>query len=193
LAFFSNFLFLLLAPFFAGLLYYVYLQSEKNKRALVIVRSMITLLAFILFFIALWRWSGYSVIENFIIARGENQGAVINNFSSMGTYLTFLIMNVLSFGFALGIVNLLFFIKNRKDFFIKSRPELWIGFTYVAFLLMIGVFQGELARLWMFVVPFFLPALARGVARISQRQFSTVLSLLFLQIVLVQILFYTYW
>lgn len=190
---FSNFLFLLLAPFFLGMLLHVWLKNEKKERAIIALRASISFLAFVLFFIFLWQWSGFSIIENFIAAKGANQEAVISNFQSIGIYFTFMIMNILAFGFSLGIVNLLLFIKHKKDIFKTNRPELWFGFAYVAFLLLLGIFQSELARLWMFMVPFFLFLLAEIIEKFTKRQFSAVLSLLFLQIVLIQALFYTYW
>ena len=132
-------------------------------------------------------------MENFIISREALKGLVPSNFESFGLYFTFFIMNVLVFSISIGIVNTLLFIKNKKEIFVKNKPELWIGFALFAFLCLVGVFQGELTRLWMFVVPFFLFPLSVIIEKITNRQFNTILSLLFLQSVVLQILFYTYW
>ena len=192
-ALFSNYIFLLLAPFFLMIFWYILVRSAKSERSGLFLRIGVAGLSFVLFFVTLWVWSGYSVVENFMVARGANQEAVISSFESIGIYFTFVIINILAFTFALGITNVMVFIRNRKDIFIKNRPELWIGSVYLLFFLSIGVFQGELARLWMFLIPFFLPPLAVVVKKISNRQFNALLSLLFLQIVVTQILFYTYW
>lgn len=189
----SNFLFLLTAPVFLIIFLYVLAKKNKADRILVYFRLFISLLAFVMFFIVLYQWADYSIIENFVVARGANREVVISNFTSLGTYLLFMAMNILSFSLALGIMNVLIFIKSKKEIFARARPELWLGFAYVLFLLVVGVFQGELARLWMFVVPFFLFPLSVVVQKLSHRQFNVFLSLLFLQIVLIQILFYTYW
>lgn len=193
IALFSNFLFLILAPVFFGMFIYILLKNDTHRRAWSVFNLAVSFLSFVLFFVFLWQWAGYSIIENFIVARGFNQEAVISNWQSIGVYLTFLIMNVLSFGFALGVINLLIIFKDKYNFFIKNKPELWLGFSYILFLLLIGVFQGEVERLWMFVVPFFLFPLGASLTKISEKKFSLILSLLFLQIIFIQVLFYTYW
>lgn len=189
-ALFSNFLFLLLAPVFLGLIYYLWL---KNNKINILLNLLTSFLSFVLFFIILWHWSGYSIVENFMVSREANQEAVNSNFQSLSIYFIFLIMNILSFGFSLGVANLLIIFQNIRSYFVKNRPELWIGFGYVLFLFLIGIFQGELARLWMFVVPFFLFSIGKNLEKNSDKSFSLLLSLLFLQIIFVQILFYTYW
>ncbi|MDP2684188.1 MAG: hypothetical protein Q8P20_03960 [bacterium] len=193
IAFFSNYLFLLLAPFLLVLVVYLWKKFDKINRNKLILRVFISFLSFVLFFVSLWLWSGYSIIENFFISHAANSELVISNFDSILIYFTFFVMNILAFGIALGIANINLFINNKKEIFIKSKPELWIGFVFILYLCLIGVFQGELTRLWMFVVPFFLFPLSIIVKKISNRQFNTLLSLLFLQIVVIQILFYTYW
>jgi uncharacterized membrane protein YhaH (DUF805 family) len=132
-------------------------------------------------------------VENFQASHAANQEAVISNFGSVGIYFTFVVMNILTFSLALGIANLSVMTKKWHELWQRNRPELYFGFAYVAFLLAVGVFQGEIERLWMFVVPFFLPAIAKATEKISHRQFSSLISLLFFQIVIIQILFYTYW
>jgi len=42
-------------------------------------------------------------------------------------------MNILAFGLALGIINVFFFVKNKKEILIIDKPELWIGFAFVLF------------------------------------------------------------
>ena len=193
IALFSNFLFLLLAPVFLSIFIYVWLKNDTQKRARSVFNLAVSFLSFVLFFVFLWRWSGYSIIENFIVSRGANQEIVISNWQSVWVYFIFIIMNLLSFGISLGVANGLIIFKDKNNFFIKNKPELWLGFAYVLFLLSVGVFQGELERLWMFVVPFFLFPLGKSLEKISERKFSLILSLLFLQIIFIQVLFYTYW
>lgn len=193
IALLSNFLFLLLAPIFLAMFIYVWQKSEMQKRAAVVVNLIISFLSFVLFFVFLWQWTDYSIIENFLVAKAASKEAVMSNFQSAAIYAIFFIMNILDFGFALGIVNLLSVMQSKKEIFLRNRPELWLGFAYVLFLVVIGVFQGELLRLWMFVVPFFLFSFGVFVEKISERKFSLVLSLLFLQIIFTQVLFYTYW
>ena len=100
-ALFSNYLFLLLTPFFLAVAWYFWIKFGYNDRHKLILRILISFSSFLLFFGLLWLWSGYSIIENFIISRSANSEIVISNFESIGSYFTFVIMNILAFGISL--------------------------------------------------------------------------------------------
>ncbi len=192
LSLFSNFLFLLLAPVF---LYFIYLyyQNKDVKKEELIKRVFTTVAVFILFYVFLYLWSGFSIIENFQSSLAGNQGAVQSNFESLKIYFTYFSINIVDFFVSIGIATTVLFFSKLKLFYSDRGSIINTGFVFLLFLLLIGVFQGELMRLWMFVIPFFLFPIARMVKSLSSRQLGLFLSLLWFQSVVLQILFYTYW
>lgn len=155
-------------------------------------RIVVSAAGFLAFFAFLYFWSGYSIVENFFAARGANQEAVRSNFESLGMYLTYFVMNFVALGVYLGIPNVIILVRNIKRFFTEKKEAL-MPFIMLAFFLLIGVFQGEVGRLWLYWLPLFVIPLGYSVQKYRESQFTAVLSLLFFQIIILQVLFYTYW
>lgn len=191
LALFSNFLFLLLGPFFVWLVWYSLKTSTNRLKTLLGIPYSI--LAFILFFVIIERWSGYSIIDNFFIARLANQSAVRSNFESVGKYFIYLFMSLTDFALYLGIPFLYLFFTDTIGSWKKSALWFKVGVAVMAFFLILGVFQGETARLWLFLTPFFVLGNPYLWNREKESEFNAFLVLILFQIIVTQTLFYTYW
>ncbi|OGH69724.1 MAG: hypothetical protein A2754_03590 [Candidatus Magasanikbacteria bacterium RIFCSPHIGHO2_01_FULL_47_8] len=190
-ALFSNYLFLLLGPFFVWLIWYsLKISANRLKTLLGILYSI---LAFTLFFVLLERWSGYSIIDNFFVARLANQSAVRSNFESVGKYFVYLFMSLTDFALYLGIPFLCLFFTDTVGSWKKSALWFKVGVAIMAFFLIIGVFQGETARLWLFLTPFFVLGNPYLYNREKESEFNAFLAITVFQIIVIQTLFFTYW
>lgn len=203
-----NFTFLLLAPFFgvlaAMLLCTMYSNSDsrifrflprlthKIQMKHFGTRVAVSVFGFVLFFILLYAWSGYSILENFAEARIVNQGVVRSNFESVSVYFTYIIMNMLAFSIYLGIPVVYMLGRNFQRLFAEKKESL-LGFILLAFFLGIGVFQGEVGRLWLFWMPIFVLPLGFLAGRESPSRIHALVATLVFQIVSIQMLLYTYW
>ena len=190
-ALFTNFLFLLLAPFFLFLVWFFLVRADGNRK-LVATRIMISLAAFLLFFLVIWYWSGYSIVENFFIARGYGQEAVGSNFESVGMYFIYVLMNIVNFLIYLGLPSLLIFFKGLPATFKESNLLFKGGVWILLFFLVIGIFQANVERLWLFILPFFVVFKNKLLKEEHQRLFNPHLALTFFQIVVTQAMFYTF-
>lgn len=192
-ALFSNFLFLLLAPFFLFLFVYL-LKTAKSKkdRWLIAGRVGLTFLSFVLFFVAIWSWSGYSIIDNFWAARAAEDNWVESNFVSFSKYFIYLSMNISSFFIFLGLPFIYLLFKNAGRKIVTKSFWTMAGSGLLVFLLFMGIFQGEVERIWLFLVPFALFFLDADYAE-KDEAVPALASLLFFQTIIFQTLFYTYW
>ena len=190
---FSNFLFLLLAPFFLFSLIHLS-KNSTSKKLSVVAHAGVSLLVMIVFFAILRYIYDYSIIDNFFLARMINTGLVESNFLSLGTFLTYMFMNIVAFLVYLGVPSgIAFFSELGYNFKMRSFWGL-SGAGILLFFLVIGIFQGEVERIWLFLVPFFVISNARLFAgEQNNKQLNAVLSLLFFQIIVFQVMFYTYW
>lgn len=190
---FSNYLFLLLVPFFLILLVYLINIAGSNKERLVIlVRSSLTFFSLLLFFVVIWRVSGYSIVDNFLNARIINSSVVESNFVSLPKFFIYLSMNISSFLIFLGLPIIYWLSCNFRK--IWAQKYFWsiVGFCLLLFFLLLGIFQGEVERIWLFMVPFILFVFPRN-EDIDTKKISVIITLLFFQIILFQTFFYTYW
>lgn len=193
LALFQNFLFLLLSPFFLFLFLYQFFSADHIGRKAILLRGVASVLGFVAFFIFLKFFTGYSIIENFSVANQVNAEWVESNFKSVPTYLIYLLMNILTFGFYFGLANICLLAPRLKYFFTRKNLILAAGFAAVIFFLLIGIFQGEVERIWLFVTPLFILPVAHSLENFEDTNFSAFLTLIFFQIIVIQTLFYTYW
>ncbi|MBI2989752.1 MAG: hypothetical protein HYY51_00995 [Candidatus Magasanikbacteria bacterium] len=196
-ALFSNFLFLLVAPVFLYMLWHIWQKHYKNNPTRSAydfsLNLSLGLVFFLSFFAFLYVSTGYSILENFLAARGANSETVQSNFSSLGIYVVFFLMNILAFAIAMGIAHISGFFQRFRDKNKTARHYHYIGYVFVLFLLAIGIFQGEVGRLWLFVFPLFLPVLSSMIKQESETKSASLLCLLIFQSFAFQILFYTYW
>lgn len=185
-----NFLFLLFAPVFLFFLVYLFRGADFDERRWIAGRALWSMAGLALFFASLYYLTGYSILENFFAANNFQHEVVQSNFVSLWIYFLYLIMNVVSFGIYLGLPNVVLLFGKIKNFISEFQPAA-LGFYMIAFLLLIGVFQGETERIWLFLTPLFILPISQVIAAESRK--SAVISLLFFQIIITQILFYTYW
>src|SRR3989344_5309376 len=183
--------FLFLAQFFLFLVWFFLVRADGNRK-LVATRIMISLAAFLLFFLVIWYWSGYSIVENFFIARGYGQEAVGSNFESVGMYFIYVLMNIVNFLIYLGLPSLLIFFKGLPATFKESNLLFKGGVWILLFFLVIGIFQANVERLWLFILPFFVDFKNKLLKEEHQRLFNPHLALTFFQIVVTQAMFYTF-
>jgi hypothetical protein len=190
-----NYLFLLLGPMFVLMFFYVYKKSYKSKRSQVVSRAIWTTIFFISSFFLLYKITGYSIWENFFVAKKANQASVDSNFESLFIFVRYIFMNIFAFVFYLGVPLVVLLSKKLKKIeFIKSNPVNYTAVITLATFLFVGEFQGEVERIWMFAIPLFIPMFVRSIKFLDRPvYFSCVLSLLFLQIIITNIMFYTYW
>lgn len=188
-ALFTNFLFLLLGPFFIFLAWRAIISQDRTKALL---RIFISLMLFLLFFLAVWQWSGYSVIDNFFAARLANQAAVKSNFESIHMYFLYVFMNITSFLIYLGLPLLFIFFRGFPATFKESNALFKSGLWILLLFLAVGIFQGNVERLWLFILPFFLVFKNKLFEEEYQHLFNPYLALTLFQVVITQVLFYTF-
>lgn len=191
IALFMNFLFLLTAPLFVYFLYSAYAKAASIKK--ILAYPIFSLLGFTVFFLILFYATGYSIIENFNTARSMQALSIGNsNFDSVGLYLTYAFMNISAFFVYLGVPNLIVLIKKHSSLRQVCQMGL-VGFPTVALFVLIGIFQGEVERIWLFITPLFILPLVFIITNYFQKQYAAILALLFFQSIIIQILFYTYY
>lgn len=187
-----NFLFLLLGPFFIFLCWQSFRGPTPPRIVRVGSRVLLSLAAFIAFFVFLKIWSNYSIIDNFFSASVANQHAVRSNFESVSIYLLYLVMNLASFLIYFGLPFVYIFFSGLPGTFKNSNLLFKSGVAVLIFFLAAGVFQGNVERLWLFILPFF-PIFANKLFKEEyQSLFAPYLALTFFQILVVQIIFYTF-
>lgn len=192
-ALFCNFLFLLLVPFFIFLGWLSFSNSTISERIKILFRILLSLLTFSLFFIFIYKWSGYSIIDNFFTARVGNQKAVDSNFGSVAIYFLYFFINLISFLVYLGLPLVYLFFSDWRKSFKNSSILFKSGVFILGLFLIVGVFQGNTERLWLFVLPFF-PIFANKLFKEEyQSLFNPFLAITFFQIMLTQIIFYTFY
>ena len=191
-ALFLNFLFLLLLPLFLVLLVVAHRKDRVPWRPL-LARTAAGLLSFLLLFTVLYLGTGYSIVRNFFAASAAQDEASQSNFESLSVYATYLLMNLISFSVYLGIPSLLLIAGQTREFLRRRAVMESLGIIMVALFSLIGVFQGEIERIWLFLTPLFILPLVHAVKDYRTPHFNAFLSLLFFQIVIMQVLFYTYW
>ncbi|KKS96850.1 hypothetical protein A3B05_01090 [Candidatus Giovannonibacteria bacterium RIFCSPLOWO2_01_FULL_43_160] len=192
MALLTNFLFLLLAPFFLFLAWHVTQKAVAVGRSKALLRVFISLALFFLFFFSLWQWSGYSIVDNFFAALAANQGAVRSNFESIPVYFLYIFMNIVNFLIYLGLPLFFVFLKGLPATFKNGNLLFKSGLWILLFFLAVGVFQANVERLWLFIVPFFMVFKNKLFNEECRPLFHPFLSLMLFQIVVTQILFYTF-
>lgn len=194
LALMQNFLFLLFAPLFLLLFCYEYDRAPAKERPAVCARALLSLLGFLGVFLLLIAATGYSIMENFFVARAVNISWVGSNFASLGAYFIYLLLNLLAFSLGLGITNFIRLFGSFRRFLRERNPFALSAFGMTVFFLCIGVFQGEVERIWLFLLPLYILPLALAV---RQEEGATAhlssIALSIAQIVVLQTIFYTYW
>lgn len=184
-----NFLFLFFALVFAFFFWHLWRGTEAEDTKTLMLRGLWSLTGFLGFAALLELGAGYSFVENFFLASAVHHGVMNASASSAFTYLAFALINLFAFFFYLGIPHcILLYRHGMKRILASENRVMSLGFFLVFFFVLTGLFQGEVERLWLFVVPLFVAALAR-----TRANTSALVSLLVFQAVVVQVLFYTYW
>lgn len=192
LALFSNFLFLLLVPFFAFLLWQaVSEKTETRARILVFLRALSSAAAVALIFFALLKGFGYSIAENFFVSRALNSEAV-GAYYTFSSFFIFLFINILDFLFYFGLPLVILFFKGLPETFRGSSPVFKAGVTLAVLLLTLPLFQGNIGRLWLFILPIFMLFQNKLFKEEHQSLFPPFAALTAFQIMVTQIVFYTF-
>ncbi|KKT57885.1 MAG: hypothetical protein UW81_C0004G0058 [Candidatus Giovannonibacteria bacterium GW2011_GWC2_44_9] len=192
LALFSNFIFLLLGPFFLFWAWLSLKQAVVADRIKIVLRILFALAVFILFFFAIKQWSDYSIIDNFFSARLANSEAVKSNFESAQIYFLYVFMNIVNFLIYFGLPLVYVFFQGWPTTFKESNILFKSGVLILLFFLAVGVFQANVERLWLFILPFFLMFPNKLFKEENQSLFNPFLFLMLFQIVVTQVLFYTF-
>lgn len=187
-AFFSNFLLVLLGPLFLYLFYLAWINRGKKA----VFSLTVSILGFILFFVIINFFTGYSIINNFFVAQKAQNHAVESNFSSLWIYLTYFIMNITAFVIYLGLPNLIIFFIQKTKRLIYSQIN-HFGIYLVLFFSFIGIFQGETERIWLFLTPLFLIPIIDRINNYDVKTTQALSALLVFQVIIIHTLFYTYW
>jgi hypothetical protein len=141
--------------------------------------------------------TGYSIIDNFFVANSANKEIVRSNFESLEVYLVYFLMNIFAFTFYLGLPSLyLLFSKLFRPCLYPIPYTLYpmlLGPAMVLLFSIIGIFQGEVERIWLFLAPLFITIFSYNPKKIIDKDFSVLILCLAWQIIIMQILFYTYW
>lgn len=192
LALFSNFLFLLLVPFFAFLLWQaVSERTETRERVFVLLRALSSAAVVALFFFALEKGFGYSITDNFLVSRVFNSDAV-GAYYALSFFFVFLFINITDFLFHAGLPLAIIFFKGLPATFTESSPVFKAGVALAALLLTLPLFQGNIGRLWLFILPIFMVCATRLFRDEEPSLLGPFVALTAFQIALTQIVFYTF-
>jgi hypothetical protein len=178
---------------------YSYLKNRNFKKTAfeMLILGGVPILIFLLIKITV----GYDIVNNFNVARGligvqfSNLG-IKTNYASPGYYVLYQLMSIIPFLVYLSwpvILNYIKAIRGRMRVIFNDPQKILVvlGWAFLPVLLFAGIFMGETERLWIFLMPFFvLPAATKIM---SDEDRLAVFMLLFLQIVTIQIAFFTYW
>ena len=192
-ALFCNYLFVLLAPFFVIFLIIELRSAAEAMKRRVAIRIAASGFTFALSFALLRVFLHYSLIGNFFAGYEFYKSFAINNFESVGIYLSFVLLNLIPFIWHLGMPTVFYLVRDAKRTFIASNWWFKAGVIMWFCFVFIGLFQGEVERIWLFLMPFFLMYRSPLYTEANPEEFNAALSLIFFQIMIVQILFYTYW
>lgn len=187
-----NFLFLTLGLVFLFFGGYLWSRSDQVRRTVILRGALWSLAGFIAPFLFLHWWTGYSAIENFLVANSIQHTVVIGTSSSLLVYILFAFINIFSFSFYLGIPNIFLLTKTGIRGLSENRFLIVLGFLMVTLFTLSGFFQGEVERIWLFLYPLFVVILNQVIQKIKINT-TPILFLLVFQIIITQTLFFTYW
>ena len=184
-------------PFGAVFIYFL-LRLTRGPEGLawetLLARAGATIGGFVAFHILLSQFTGYSMIENFRAAQEVHFTIVDAGAQSLGAYLLFAVMNVTAALIYLGIINNVLFARLLKKHG-WSRLGLDLagtGYLMIALLVLTGLYQAEVERIWLFVTPLFVPAIIKNL-QVTRLPHGIAVALLTLQILVMETLFYTFW
>ncbi len=190
---FSNFLFLLLGPLFI----FLAIQSlwripatERNKR---LSRVGLSAVVMLLFFVLLHAWSGYSLWQNFVAAKAANNIAVQSNFVSVVHFFLYAFITLSDFFIYLGPPLAYLIVRHGRKLWSQGPGFIKLGAVMTAYLSLVGVFQGETGRLWLFMTPFYALAGTSLLGEADKKIRSAFLACSFAYLIIIETLFYTYW
>ena len=193
IALLMHFLFLLFGIVFLSFLVYLYQRADIRERLVIVKRAIWSLFGFLAFNAFLYFSTGYSVAANFFVAKSIHYNIAEASAPAVSAYLLFAFTNIFAFSFYFGISNIILFLwSGNRELFRNKKFLASIGFCAVFFFVLSGIFQGEVERLWLFLIPLFILPVNIALER-SGVQPPAVISLLIFQIVTMQTLFYTYW
>lgn len=192
-ALFSNYLFILQGPLLLTMLVMSIKSAPKEEKKIVTYRALSSLAGFIGFFFVLWYTFGYFTITNFFSGYDFYKTFAVSNFASVSLYFSFAVINLIPFVWYLGAPTIVYFAKDAKKQFAKSTWWFKTGVLMWLVFCFIGIFQGEIERIWLFLMPLFLMYPSKLYDQADNKEFNAALSLMFFQIIVFQIVFYTYW
>jgi hypothetical protein len=185
--------------FIAGVIFPVvaiwsYLKNKNLKKT--ILEMAVFLAAFGATYLVARVLVGYDVVKSLFATYNKVKINAVSAHPSAWLYFIYLGMSILPVWIYLGWSNILSYFGTLKTAISEKGANAYgqlaiLGFGLIMVLHLLGIFQGENERIWMFLLPFFILPGAKAI--IDKDDVAPVLSLLFLQIISFQILFYTYW
>ena len=193
LALLMNFLFLAFGLVFLFFLMFLFKNTAKEQQKMLLQRTLWSTVGLVGFFGVLQMMTGYSIIENFFAAQSVHSGVVTAGASSVLVHLLFALINVFAFFLYFGIPNvLLLFGQGWKYIVLREHLLSALPFGILFIFVLSGLFQGEIERIWLFLIPLFIPILDRAMTQVKIERLG-IISLLIFQVVIMQTLFFTYW
>lgn len=184
-------------PFGAVFVYFL-LWLTRGQAGLawgaLVPRAGATIGGFVAFHVLLRQFTGYSMIENFRAAQEVHFTIVAAGAQSFGVYALFALMNVTAALIYLGIVHHLLFARLIQQYGWR-RLGLDLaggGYLMIAVLVLTGLYQAEVERIWLFVTPLFVPAILKSL-QTTRLPHGIAVALLTLQTLVMETLFYTFW
>jgi len=155
---------------------------------------------FVLFYIFLYLWSKYNFLSALWTSYKKDERGMGTGYENLGRYFNISIANLFAFLIGVGIPLTTIWLREIIAEFrkiIRSRTvDIYILGCFVTLL---GIsfstlFTLEVERIWIFMVPFIvIPAAKHLYEQHRSWEFYVVASLLCIQILLSEILLYTYW
>lgn len=174
---------------------YSFLKNNRDFKKTAVELAVFTL-TFCGIYLLMKIFTGFDLYKSFQTARRLVDLHVMSNYTSIKSFIGFILLSIPPFFVYLAGPLLLAYIKKIKErpIFQSDTPEkifFILGLAFLPVLLLAGIFQAETERLWLFLLPFFVLPAAKNI--ITDEERSATLMVLFLQIISIQILFYTYW
>ena len=155
----------------------------------------ISLISFIAFYVLLFVFTNFNPFEAVWVSIKKDEAGMGTGYETVGRYVSLSIANLFSFLIGVGVPLTVSWIYGT----VKSIQESWdlFPFSYLVTLIIIAfstLYTMEVERIWIFMAPFIvIPAAKYLHQRNNLSDLRWVISLTVLQLLLFEVILYTYW
>jgi hypothetical protein len=179
---------------FVGLFFAVYAlliwQFDRENFGTVFQRLIIAFASFVGFFILIFFVSGFNIVESLIRSIRFDRRWLNPGNDPLLRYFMISLGNLSAFMIGIGFPIVILWGQNIKNYW---REKDLFPIAFLISLLVIsfsGLYSMEVERIWIFMAPFVVLPIAKS---ISRTEFRWAIALLSVQLVIMEMILYTYW